>query len=80
MKLSNVWTSALVRRQTMEEIQLEDNAEVNAAAGVTYAWRDLNVYAGGGNMIRKRPKAHILKNGELQIIFPGGFSYVITLS
>lgn len=31
-------------------------------AGVTYAWRDLNVYAGGGNMIRKKPKVHILKN------------------
>ncbi|XP_050723017.1 protein white-like isoform X2 [Eriocheir sinensis] len=48
--------------KTMEEIQLADKPKVNAAAGVTYAWRDLNVYAGGGNIIRKRPKAHILKN------------------
>lgn len=55
----------------MEEIQLADKVEVNPAAGVTYAWRDLNVHAGGGNMIRKRPKAHILKNGELQIVYFG---------
>lgn len=51
----------------MEEIQLTDNGKVDPAAGVTYAWRDLNVYAGGGNIIKKRPKAHILKNGELQL-------------
>lgn len=49
----------------MEEIQLADKAEVDPTAGVTYAWRDLNVYAGGGNIIKKKPKVHILKNGEL---------------
>lgn len=54
-----------MRRQTMEEIKLADKVEPDPTAGVTYAWRDLNVYAGGGNMIRKKPKVHILKNGEL---------------
>ena len=48
----------------METIELKDKDEVDPTAGVTYAWRDLNVYAGGGNIIRKKPKAHILKNGE----------------
>lgn len=69
-----------MHRQTMEEIQLADKAEVNPAAGVTYAWRDLNVYAGGGNMIKKKPKAHILKNGELRIVYSGCCSYTNTLS
>lgn len=46
----------------METIELKKKDEMDPTAGVTYAWRDLNVHAGGGNMIRKKPKAHILKN------------------
>ncbi|KAK8377184.1 hypothetical protein O3P69_013671 [Scylla paramamosain] len=48
--------------ETMDTIDLKDRGEVDPTAGVTYAWRDLNVYAGGGNMLRKKPKVHILKD------------------
>lgn len=58
--------SALVLPQKMDSIDLRDRGEMDPNAGVTYAWRDLNVYAGGGNMIRKKPKVHILKNGEYE--------------
>ncbi|KAK3856690.1 hypothetical protein Pcinc_037017 [Petrolisthes cinctipes] len=46
----------------MEEIELGDGSALDPAAGVTYVWSNLNVYAGGGTMFKKSPKVHILKN------------------
>ncbi|KAG0727613.1 Protein white [Chionoecetes opilio] len=50
------------RTKTMETIDLKARDGPDPTAGVTYAWRDLNVYAGGGNFIKKKPKVHILKD------------------
>ncbi|XP_045102401.1 protein white-like isoform X3 [Portunus trituberculatus] len=48
--------------EPMDTVDLKDRGEVDPTAGVTYAWRDLNVYAGGGNIFKKKPKVHILKD------------------
>lgn len=52
----------------MEEIDLGEKGVVangfDPAAGVTYAWRNLNVFAPGKGFIKKSPKTHILKDGE----------------
>ncbi|XP_069162070.1 protein white [Procambarus clarkii] len=54
------------RSQTMEEIDLGEKGVVangfDPAAGVTYAWRNLNVFAPGKGFIKKSPKTHILKD------------------
>lgn len=34
---------------------------VDPTAGVTYAWRNLNVYAPGKGLVKKSPEVHILK-------------------
>nr|XP_027233370.1 protein white-like [Penaeus vannamei] len=54
------------RTDTFENIELSDangqQQPVDPSAGVAYAWRDLNVYAGGRGLIKKSPEVHILKN------------------
>ncbi|KAK8742215.1 hypothetical protein OTU49_002182, partial [Cherax quadricarinatus] len=49
---------------SMEEIELgkATTRSVDPRAGVTYAWRKLNVFAPGKGICKKSPKAHILKD------------------
>ncbi|XP_047478557.1 protein white-like isoform X1 [Penaeus chinensis] len=65
--MSDVKGLSIRRRtdQTFENIELNDangQQPVDPSAGVAYAWRDLNVYAGGRGLIKKSPEVHILKN------------------
>ncbi|XP_071551619.1 protein white-like [Panulirus ornatus] len=47
------------RAQSTEETELSRGTD--PAAGVTYAWRNLNVYAGGKGFLKK-PRTHILND------------------
>ena len=48
-----------------ENIGAENDQNFDPTAGVTYAWKNLNVYAKQGNIFKKKPDVHILKNGKL---------------
>lgn len=68
----------------MEKIELADPypTKVDPTAGVTYAWKNLDVFAPSKGLFRKKPKTHILKKGKLallHIIIWQNFIYIFFL-